>query len=161
MSKYNRAQIILHWAIFVLIATQFVFHDTIVETFDAMLSGKPVLTNHPLVSAHLGVGGVIGILTALRLWIRIETGITEKSGNYPPFLDHLANFVHYSFYALLILLPITGGFAWYQRSEDAANAHTLLRAILLILVLVHICGALLQVFVWRNNVLKRMWRINN
>jgi cytochrome b561 len=90
MSKYSRAQIILHWAIFVLIATQFVFHETIVETFDAMLSGKPVLTNHPLVSAHLGVGGLIGILTALRLWIRMETGIPEKSGNYPPFLDYLA-----------------------------------------------------------------------
>ena len=87
----------------------------------------------------------------------METGTPEKSGNHPQIFDHLANAVHYSFYAILLLLPISGGFAWYQGSEAAANAHTMLRAVLLILVLVHIGAALLHLFVWRHNVLARMW----
>jgi len=160
MSKYSRTQMILHWAIFVLIVTQFAFHDAIVDAFEAMIRGNPTSTN-PMVSAHLGVGGVIGILTALRLWLRMETGTPEKSGNHPQIFDHLANAVHYSFYAILLLLPITGGFAWYQGSEAAANAHTILRAVLLILVLVHVGAALLHLFVWRHNVLARMWPSRN
>ena len=160
MSKYSRAQMILHWAIFVLVLVQFAFHEAIVDAFEATLKGNSALT-HPIVSAHLGVGGVIGILTALRLWIRMETGTPEKSGNHPQIFDRLANTVHYSFYAILLSLPITGGFAWYQASEAAANAHTILRAVLLILVLVHIAAAVLHLLVWRGNVLARMWPSRN
>ena len=160
MSKYSRAQMILHWAIFILVVTQFAFHEAIVDAFEAMLKGGPASTN-PMVSAHLGVGGVIGILTALRLWLRVETGTPEKSGNHPQIFDHLATLVHCSFYVILLLLPITGGFAWYQGSEGAANAHTVLRAVLLILVLVHIAAAVLHLLVWRGNVLARMWPSRN
>jgi cytochrome b561 len=160
MSKYSRAQMILHWAISVLVLVQFAFHEAIVDAFEARLKGNFAST-HPMVSAHLGVGGVIGILTALRLWIRMETGTPEKSGNHPQIFDRLANTVHYSFYAILLLLPITGGFAWYQASEAAANAHTILRAVLLILVLVHIAAAVLHLLVWRGNVLARMWPSRN
>ena len=160
MSKYSRAQMILHWAIFILVVTQFAFHESIVDAFEAMLKGGPASTNS-MISAHLGVSGVIGILTALRLWLRVETGTPEKSGNHPQIFDRLANTVHYSFYAILLLLPITGGFAWYQASEAAANAHTILRAVLLILVLVHIAAAVLHLLVWRGNVLARMWPSRN
>lgn len=160
MSKYSRAQMILHWAISVLVLVQFAFHEAIVDAFEATLKGNFAST-HPMVSAHLGVGGVIGILTALRLWIRMEAGTPEKSGNHPQIFDRLANTVHYSFYAILLLLPITGGFSWYQASEATANAHTILRAVLLILVLVHIAAAVLHLLVWRGNVLARMWPSRN
>ena len=68
--KYSRAQVSLHWIIFLLVIAQYAFHEAIVDAFEAMLEGKPSL-NSPLVSMHLGIGGVIGILTALRFWIRI------------------------------------------------------------------------------------------
>jgi len=156
MSKYSRTQIFLHWAIFALVLAQFAFHEAVVDAFEAMLEGKSLGSN-PLVSVHLGIGGVIGILTALRLWIKMETDGPEKTGRHPQIFDHLAYLVHYSFYAILLLLPITGGFAWYQGSEGAADAHTILRAALLILVVLHVCATLAHIFVWRHNVLHRIW----
>ena len=154
--NYSRAQVSLHWIIFFLVVAQFAFHEAIVNAFEAMLEGKPFL-NNPLVSMHLGIGGVIGILTALRLWIRIETGVPAKSGNHPKIFDTLSNILHYSFYGILILLPITGGFAWYQNSEASADVHSILRAALLLFVLIHLAATLLHIFAFRNNVLRRMW----
>jgi cytochrome b561 len=159
MSKYSRAQMILHWAIFTLIVVQFVFHEAIVVAFEALLDGKDTISN-PMVSAHLGIGGLIGILTALRLWIRMEIGTPDEAGNNPKIFSHVAKFVHFSFYAILILLPITGGFAWYQTSQSAADTHTILRAILLLLILLHVSAVLAHIFVWRQNILKRMWPID-
>ena len=154
MSKYSRAQMILHWAIFALIVVQFAFHEAIVDAFEAMLKGSPASTN-PMVSAHLGVGGVIGILTA-RAYGYGRKQATRKSGNHPQIFDHLANAVHYSFYAILLLLPITGGFAVSGVRRCGKCAYDL-RAVLLILVLVHIGAAVLHLLVWRHNVLARMW----
>jgi cytochrome b561 len=108
-------------------------HEAIVVAFEALLDGKDTISN-PMVSAHLGIGGLIGILTALRLWIRMEIGTPDEAGNNPKIFSHVAKFVHFSFYAILILLPITGGFAWYQTSQSAADTHTILRAILLLLI---------------------------
>lgn len=155
MSKYTTLQILLHWTIFVLVVVQFVFHDAIVQAFDALLMGTS-RTNGPLVSAHLAVGGMIGILTALRLWVRIENGVPEHMGNHPKLFDTLANFVHFSFYGILLLLAITGGYAWYQGSQGAANAHSILRAALLILILIHVAAACVHLIVWRQNIIKRM-----
>ena len=76
MSKYSRAQMILHWAIFTLIVVQFVFHEAIVVAFEALLDGKDTISN-PMISAHFGIGGLIGILTALRLWILMEIGTPD------------------------------------------------------------------------------------
>ena len=154
--KYSRAQVSLHWIIFLLVVAQYAFHEAIVNAFEAMLEGKPS-PNSPLVSMHLGIGGVIGILTALRFWIRIETGVPEKSGNHPKIFDTIANVLQYSFYGILIFLPITGGFAWYQSSEASADTHSILRAALLLFVLIHIAATLLHVFKFKNNVLRRMW----
>ncbi len=42
-------------------------------------------------------------------------------------------------------------------SQSAADMHTILRAILLLLVLLHVFAVLVHIFVWRQNILKRMW----
>ena len=154
--KYSRAQVSLHWIIFLLVVAQYAFHEAIVNAFEAMLEGKPSL-NSPLVSMHLGIGGVIGILTALRFWIRIETGVPEKSGNHPKIFDTMANILHYSFYGILILLPLTGGFAWYQSSEAAADAHGLLRAVLILFILLHLIAVLIHTLIFKNKLIRRMW----
>ena len=154
--KYSRAQVSLHWIIFFLVVAQYAFHEAIVNAFEAMLEGKPS-PNSPLVSMHLGIGGVIGILTALRFWIRIETGVPEKSGNHPKIFDTIANVLQYSFYGILILLPITGGFAWYQSSEAASDAHGLLRAVLILFIFLHLIAVLIHTLIFKTNLIRRMW----
>jgi cytochrome b561 len=154
--KYNRAQVSLHWIIFLLVIAQYAFHEAIVNAFEAMLEGKPPL-NSPLVSMHLGIGGIIGILTAVRFWIRIDTGVPEKPGGYPKIFHMIASVVHLSFYGILILLPLTGGFAWYQSSEAAADAHSLLRAVLILFILLHLIAVLIHTLIFKNKLIRRMW----
>lgn len=154
--KYSRAQVSLHWIIFLLVIAQYAFHEAIVNAFEAMLEGKPYL-NSPLVSMHLGIGGIIGILTAVRFWIRIDTGVPEKAVGYPKIFDMIASVVHLSFYGILILLPLTGGFAWYQSSEAAADAHSLLRAVLILFILLHLIAVLIHTLIFKNKLIRRMW----
>ena len=154
--KYSRAQVSLHWIIFLLVIAQYAFHEAIVNAFETMLEDKP-FSNSPLVSMHLGIGGIIGILTAVRFWIRIDTGVPEKAGSQPKIFDTIASVVHLSFYGILILLPITGGFAWFQSSEAAADAHGLLRAVLLLFILLHLIAVLIHTFIFKNKLIRRIW----
>ena len=72
-------------------------------------------------------------------------------------LKLMSTVVHWSFYALLLLLPITGGAAWFQGSEGAGNAHEALRGVLLILILLHVVASLVHYFLLKSNLFKRMW----
>ena len=59
-------------------------------------------------------------------------------------------------YGILLLLPITGGIAWFQLSIDARNIHEFLRPVLLVLVLITL-ASLFHHFVQKNSIFKRMW----
>jgi len=72
-------------------------------------------------------------------------------------LKILARIVHLSMYGVLILLPVTGGIAWFQLSIDARNIHEFLRPVLLVLVLIHVLASLFHQFVQKNSIFKRMW----
>ena len=72
-------------------------------------------------------------------------------------LKILATIVHFSMYGILLLLPITGGIAWFQLSMDARNIHEFLRPVLLVLVLTHVLALLFHHFVQKNSIFERMW----
>ena len=52
-------------------------------------------------------------------------------------------------------MPATGMAALYITPE-AGNVHVLLRAVLLILILAHVAGALAHAFVFQDGVVRRM-----
>ena len=61
------------------------------------------------------------------------------------------------FYGVLLLQPISGGFAWFQLSEGAGNAHEILKTALLLLLFLHVGASLFHYFVLKSNLFKRMW----
>lgn len=154
--KYSKLQIWLQWSVFVLIVCQYLFHDAIAQAYELRIEGKDWVSN-PLIPLHLLFGGLVFLLVASRLWIRLEQGVPDYPRVDAKVMKLLSLIVHWSFYGTILLLPITGGMAWFQLSQSAGNAHEKLRGILLILIFLHVAASLFHYFVLKTNLFRRMW----
>lgn len=156
-AAYSRLQIRLHWLVFALLVLQYILHEPITEAFDLIEDGlTPVLS--PLVAAHVFGGFLIFVLVATRLYIRIERGVPPLPATDPPLQRMAAHVTHLSLYALLIAMPVSGAVAWFRGNEAAAEAHEVMRALLLALIALHVAGALYHQFVVKDAVMERMRR---
>ena len=156
MEKYSKLQVFLHWATFILVLFQFLSPSGIGEVFKLRLENKDFEVGS-LVSLHIAVGTLIILFIFSRVWMRLSGLEPQYQSNGQRSLKILARIVQFSMYGVLLLLPITGGIAWFQLSIDARNIHEFLRPVLLILVLIHVLASLFHHFVQKNSIFKRMW----
>lgn len=156
-SHYSRAQIALHWVVFLLIALQYLFHDAILEAWDKLRDGGEVAFS-PLVAGHVFGGLLILALVVWRIVLRRTRGAPPLPAEEPEALKRIAQLTHLGLYALMLLMPVTGALAWFGGIDPAAGAHSLLRLLLLALVALHVAGALYQQFVLKTNIMARMKR---
>ena len=156
MEKYTNLQIWLHWIIFVLIIFQYVLHEPIAGAFELRLQGKE-FDQSALIPLHIAFGVLIFFLVATRLWVRKTQGVPAYPKEDAVLMKFASKSVHWSFYGILILLPITGMAAWFQLSEGAGKAHEALRAILILLIFLHVCASLFHYIAFKSNLFKRMW----
>jgi len=154
-SAYSRLQIRLHWLVFGLLVLQYLLHEPITEAFD-MLEDGLIPDFDPLVAAHVFGGFLLFVLTAARLYLRKERGVPPLPEVDPPLQRMAAHVTHYSLYALLIAMPISGAVAWFRANEAAADAHSVMRVILLGLIALHVAGALYHQFVLKDGLMQRM-----
>ncbi len=154
---YTRTQVILHWATVLLVALQYLLHEGIAGAFDAGIEAGRMTLSAPVIG-HMVGGSLILLLAFWRLALRQERGVPPPPEADPPWQRRLARAVHWGMYALVLLLPVTGAVAWAQASTAAGAAHEALRAALLLLILVHVAGALWGQYVQRTGVLSRMLR---
>lgn len=153
---YCPLQIRLHWAVMGLVTLQYLLHDGIAQAFDTGIeTGRFVIG--PLAGLHMGIGSLILLLSFWRLSLR-QAGSPPPVSTDPPWQQMAARLTHGGFYLLLIGLPITGAIAWGSRSEGAADLHGAMRAVLLLLIAVHVAGALYGQFIRKTNVMARMMR---
>lgn len=156
---YSAVQIALHWIIAVLILLQFLAHDGIEHAWDAFEDGEAVAGGDlPLAYLHVSVGVAILLLAVVRVWIRLTRGAPPLPENDPAIARFGAHAVHGLIYVLLFLTPLSGAAAWFLGVEEAGDAHEALKSALLILIVLHIAGAIFQQFVMRSGVLMRMFR---
>lgn len=154
-SGYSRLQIRLHWIVAGLILLQYLFHDGVSDAFDrAQDTGEYVLTAPAI--AHFAGGGLILILGVWRLLLRQDRGAPPAPEGEPEIFARLSKWAHLAMYALLVLLPVTGAVAWGGQSEAAGDAHEVLRAVLLLLILTHIAAVAVHQLVWKTGLMTRM-----
>jgi cytochrome b561 len=154
---YSRKQIILHWTVAVLIIAQFALHDPIVAAWQAKTEGlEPDFGL--LVAAHVFGGIAVLGLGIWRLVIRFRRGVPPLPEKEHPIFKAAAHITHWSLYALMILMPITGMATWFGGSTLADTIHTTLKLPLLLLFLAHFAGALVQQFVLKTQLIQRMAR---
>jgi cytochrome b561 len=154
---YSKMQIRLHWITVLLVALQYLLHDGIADAYDRALQTGIYAFSVP-VAGHILGGVAILVLALWRLFLRNEHGTPPSPEGEPPLFRRLAHWNHLAFYALLILLPVTGALAWGGRSEGASDAHEVLRAVLLLLIVAHVGAVAIHQFVWKTGLIRRMTR---
>jgi cytochrome b561 len=154
---YTRAQIRLHWVVVVLVALQYLLHEGISEAFDQGLRAGQMTLSPPAIG-HMAGGLVVLFLVFWRLALRAEHGAPEPPAEEPGWARMAAKLTHFGFYAVLVLLPVTGGLAWGMASGAMSTAHEVLRAVLLAMILAHVGAVLVHQFVWKTGVMNRMKR---
>lgn len=154
-SHYSRAQIALHWVVFLMIAFQFIASDAMSQAWRAVVKGQETGFD-PLVAAHVFVGGGVLLLVLWRLVLRLSRGVPPLPKEEPPVMKMIAHLTHWTLYALMIVTPISGAMAWFGGVKPAAEAHEVLKTLLMILIGLHVAGALYHQFVLKTNIMARM-----
>ncbi|THD72798.1 cytochrome b [Thalassobius vesicularis] len=154
-THYSRAQIALHWVIFLLIAFQFVANEPMGEAWRAVKKGQEVSFD-PLVAAHVFAGIAVLALVVWRLALRLTRGVPPLPAEEPAHLKLVAHLTHWGLYAFMVLVPLSGLVAWFGSVEPAGEAHEVLKTLLMILVILHVAGALYQQLVLKTNIMERM-----
>ncbi|PQO24394.1 cytochrome B [Rhodobacteraceae bacterium WD3A24] len=152
---YSRAQIGLHWIVFLLVAVQFLFNGAIVEAWADFVETAESAFD-PFAAAHVFGGLLVLALVLWRLVLRARRGAPPPPAQEPRVLRMAAHAAHWSLYALLILMPVTGALAWFGALEQAAGLHSVLRFALLALIALHILAALYHQFLLRDGLMARM-----
>lgn len=154
---YSPAQIALHWVVALILVPQFILNDDIGAAFRATMRGTAVEMT-PLAWGHIIGGSLILVLVVWRLVLRGTRGAPPPPEGKAGPATLLAVLVHVALYLVLLVLAGTGLVAWFGGVRSAAEVHEALKLPLLLLVALHVLGALYNQFVLKNGLLSRMAR---
>lgn len=154
---YTRLQIALHWIMFLMVAAQFLLHDAIVAAWIAFKKGEAIAFS-PMVTGHVVGGTVILLLAVWRISIKIKRGSPPLPANESRLQQIIAHATHGLLYLLMLLMPMSGLVAWFGNVDLAADAHSAMRIVFIILILLHFLGALYHRFILKSGVMERMLR---
>ncbi len=179
-SRYSSVAIILHWAIALIIIGN-IAGGLVLDTFLDSADPAMKMTGFKIIQLHKAFGLTVIGLTLLRLLWRLANPAPALPGHMTPFETLLARLTHLGFYALMLLLPLSG---WAMVSASAKRfpisyfglfdvpylpigqsqtiggltheAHELLGYGAIVLIALHVAAALKHHYFDRDDVLARM-----
>lgn len=168
---YDPVSRTFHWLVVALVVVQ----ATIALVLPAVL---PASAEDTVAAWHFAVGSTILLLMLLRLAWRLTHPMPPAPTDLPPALRGLARGTHWAFYVVLIVLPLLG---WTAASaygatprllgliplpklvapdkafaEAVGATHKTVAVLLLVLITLHVSGALYHALVKRDGVVRRM-----
>ena len=152
---YTVLQLSLHWLIVLLVLFQLIFGEDMGSYNDLLHSGQdaaPLLTGYYL---HLGVGVAVLVLTLFRFGLRLAVGVPPSVPG-PALQVRTGEALHYLFYLMLIVTPVTGLLAQYVDIETFGEIHSVNKPVFILLILIHAAAALYHHFVLKDSTLRRM-----
>ena len=167
MTQYSKRMVIVHWLTLAVLVAAWFLGDVV---HDARKAGGADIAGYVL---HAAVGGAVLLLTLARLAFRGKDGVPAPISTTP--MDKVAKGIHHALYVVLILLPVSGmmqiltsdvsraiaaGDATLLPAKFAGVAahevHEVLVTVLIVLVAVHVLGALKHAVIDRDGLLRRM-----
>jgi len=167
MTQYSNRMVIVHWLTLALLVVAWFLGDAVNEARKeegATLLGYAV---------HGLVGGAVLLFTLARFYFRNQDGAPPPLGD--TLLDKVAKGIHYALYAALILVPVSGMMQILTSDVYAAltagdasllpkkftgvtahEVHEILVNVLIVLVVVHVLGALKHQFIAKDGIMARM-----
>ena len=154
---YSTLQIGLHWLIAALVLVQFVFGESMTEFVEAAKEGEPASAlDTTLAGVHYYFGLAILALVAVRLALRLRRGApSAPDGNRA--MELAGRISHWLFYALLVVVPVTGLLAYYL-GDPFGEVHELAKPVFIGLIAVHVAASLYHQYWLRDGILIRMLR---
>ncbi|MBW8785546.1 MAG: cytochrome b [Novosphingobium sp.] len=168
--RYNRGARLFHMVIAVLVIANIalgLLHDPLEHTIN-------------LIAPHKSIGVTILVLSVLRLFWRFRWRTPDYRVPLTRGTLILSRAVHWSFYGLMIVLPLTGWLftsvakrptTWFglfrlpplpvHKGDPIVDlshqGHTLLGYAMAALVVLHVAAALRHQFILKDGLLRRMW----
>ncbi len=180
-SSYSHAAIALHWLIALMLIGNFAGGLFMGDLLAPDTTSEQKKLGFQIVQLHKSSGLTILVLSLLRLGLRLGSGVPPYPSHMTPTERMLAKGTVWGFYAVMILVPLTGwvmvsasplGFPtiWFGlfewphlpigTSKDISGAASEVHEIIAFagagLLALHIAGALKHHFLDRDDVLARM-----
>lgn len=155
-ATYSRLQISLHWIIAAIIAFQLIFGESMEELGHALRDGKtPDFITTVMGNTHIWLGVTVLVLMVLRIALKLTRGAPAPIPG-PRWQEITAKSVHGLLYLLMLVAPVTGLVAWYLGVRAAGEVHHLLKPAFILLIALHVAGALWHQWIARDATLRRM-----
>ena len=170
---YSSVAMLFHWTIAALL----IANICLGLYFSDLPRSDPNLFT--LAQIHKSIGLTVLVLSVLRVLWRLVNPVPALPSDMPPTLKFLARFTQVLLYVLIVIIPLTGWlmvssarhvtpipyfflFDWpalpnVGGHEFWEDAHTFLAWSAIVLVPLHILGALYHQFIRRDRVLASMW----
>lgn len=154
---YSVYQIVLHWLIAALVFVQLIFGESMTNVVDAAEEGTPVSAQDAtLASVHYYFGIAILGLVAVRLALRLKVGAPPPPDTSKA-IELAAKISHWLFYALLVLVPVTGLLGYYF-GDPFGEIHTLGKPVFIGLIALHVGASLYHQYWLKDGLLRRMMK---
>ena len=151
-------QVALHWIIaFLVIVQAFVTNGATGRMAEATEDGLAMsLASRFGADLHVAFGVTVFLLALVRVGVRLHRGAPPRPCDDPVATHLAAHLIHVLLYAVILLMPVYAFIAWYLQVGLINELHALGMNAVLLIVGVHVAGALYQRFVARTDVLVRM-----
>ena len=169
MTQYSKRMVITHWLTLALLIAGWFLGEDLAEATD---ENKATLVGY---FVHASVGAGILLLTLTRLFFRSKDGVPPPMGQSG--LDKLAKGIQHFMYLALVVLPVSGMMTVI--TSDAGKAllagdagmlpkdggydhvfahevHETMVTVLIVLVAIHVLGALKHQFIAKDGLMDRM-----
>lgn len=158
--NFSVGQRIVHWATVLLIGWQFIAASGFDAAKEARKAGAALDGFSAfLIQSHFIVGFVIIVLTICRIWLRFVQGVPAEIASEPAAFRLLAKVTHIGLYFVLFAMPLSGIAFKYLDLGFAHDPHVgPLKGLMILLIVLHVAGALVHQFVWKTDVVARMTR---
>lgn len=139
---YTLLQRRLHWLVIVLVFVQYLAQETMGEAMRAIERQEPVTAMHFFVTTiHTWCGALLAVVMIWR-WTLRRRPVPVNGGLMARPLARYVAVHHMMLYLTILMMALTGALHYYVGLPAAGRWHELGKWLLLVLIAIHVLGAL-------------------